>query len=70
MSRNSENLKKRRRLSTVVDFSSNGILAGLFIISTVTTVSGGMKAVLLTDVIFGIIMFVGQAKGSQMATEN
>lgn len=47
-------------LSTVVNLPFNLILAALFFISTFTTVIGGMKAVLLTDVVFGVFMLTGQ----------
>ena len=47
-------------LSTVIDEDINKILVCLFAIATVMTVLGGMKAVLLTDVLFGAIMLFGQ----------
>jgi len=47
-------------LSTVIDEDINIILVCLFAIATFMTVLGGMKAVLLTDVLFGAIMFFGQ----------
>ena len=47
-------------LAAVVDIPFNAILAVLFVIATVTTALGGMKAVLLTDVVFGFVIFIGQ----------